>query len=113
MPISRSPREAPSCAHAPDAGEIELDGRPYRPADPHDARLKGVAMIYQELNLALHLPAWENITLGAESARAGWIDRRAAAQESVLSIVRAGADTVLTYFATDLARWWREDNGLR
>ncbi|MCT1601535.1 porphobilinogen synthase [Kocuria sp. p3-SID1433] len=43
----------------------------------------------------------------------GWIDRRAAAQESVLSIVRAGADTVLTYFATDLARWWREDNGLR
>ena len=42
----------------------------------------------------------------------GWIDRRAAAQESVLSIVRAGADTVLTYFATDLARWWREDNGL-
>lgn len=43
----------------------------------------------------------------------GWIDRRAAAQESVLSIIRAGADTVLTYFAEDLAQWWREDNGLR
>lgn len=43
----------------------------------------------------------------------GWIDRRAAAQESVLSIVRAGADTVLTYFAVDLARWWREENGIR
>ncbi|WP_144793157.1 porphobilinogen synthase [Kocuria palustris] len=47
------------------------------------------------------------------AAANGWIDRRAAAQESVLSIVRAGAGTVLTYFAADLARWWREENGLR
>jgi ABC-type branched-subunit amino acid transport system ATPase component len=48
---------------------MELAGRPYAPTDPHDARLKGVAMIYQELNLALHLSAQENILLGAESAR--------------------------------------------
>lgn len=43
----------------------------------------------------------------------GWIDRRAAIEESVLSIRRAGADTVLSYFATELAAWWREENGLR
>jgi ABC-type branched-subunit amino acid transport system ATPase component len=58
-----------SGAHRPDAGTMELAGRPYAPTDPHDARLKGVAMIYQELNLALHLSAQENILLGAESAR--------------------------------------------
>ncbi len=67
-----------SGAHVADAGAMELGGKPYAPEDPHDARLKGVAMIYQELNLALHLSARENILLGTESARAGWIDARAA-----------------------------------
>ena len=37
------------------------------------------------------------------AAERGWIDRDAAAAESVTSIVRAGADVVLTYFALDLA----------
>jgi ribose transport system ATP-binding protein len=64
-----------SGAHAADAGTMELGGQPYLPENPHDARLKGVAMIYQELNLALHLSARENILLGAEPARLGWLDR--------------------------------------
>lgn len=34
----------------------------------------------------------------------GWIDRDAAALETVTAIKRAGADLVLTYFATDIAR---------
>jgi len=41
-----------------------LDGRPYRPRDPLDARRTGVAMIYQELSLAPHLAVEENIVLG-------------------------------------------------
>jgi ribose transport system ATP-binding protein len=65
-----------SGAHRPDAGTMELGGAPYAPEGPHDARRKGVAMIYQELNLALHLTAQENILLGMESARWGWIGRR-------------------------------------
>src|SRR3978361_31118 len=60
-----------SGAHSADAGTMELCGAPYVPEGPHDARLKGVSMIYQELNLALHLTAQENILLGAESASAG------------------------------------------
>ncbi|TBT87435.1 porphobilinogen synthase [Propioniciclava sinopodophylli] len=39
----------------------------------------------------------------AAAAERGWIDSEAAASESVTSIVRAGADIVLTYFALDLA----------
>jgi ribose transport system ATP-binding protein len=66
-----------SGAHRADAGSMELGGAPYAPEGPHDARLKGVAMIYQELNLALHLSVQENILLGAESARGGWIDASA------------------------------------
>jgi ribose transport system ATP-binding protein len=65
-----------SGAHRPEAGTMTLDGAAYAPEGPHDARRKGVAMIYQELNLALHLSAEENILLGMESARWGWIDRR-------------------------------------
>ncbi|WP_075205422.1 porphobilinogen synthase [Leucobacter musarum] len=37
----------------------------------------------------------------------GWIDRERAIEESVVSIKRAGADAVLTYFATEIAGWNR------
>ncbi|HMB49858.1 MAG TPA: porphobilinogen synthase, partial [Natronoarchaeum rubrum] len=33
-----------------------------------------------------------------------WLDLDAAATESLLSIKRAGADLILTYFAEDVAR---------
>ncbi|NYE95030.1 porphobilinogen synthase [Psychromicrobium silvestre] len=42
------------------------------------------------------------------AAANGWIDRRAAIQESVLSIKRAGADNILTYWAVELAEWLAE-----
>ena len=38
----------------------------------------------------------------------GWIDRRAAITESVLGIRRAGANMVLTYWASELAGWLKE-----
>jgi porphobilinogen synthase len=38
------------------------------------------------------------------AAAAGWIDRESAIRESVVSISRAGADAVLTYWAAELAR---------
>ena len=42
------------------------------------------------------------------AAAHGWIDRRASIVESVLSIRRAGADSVLTYWAAELGRWMKE-----
>jgi len=38
----------------------------------------------------------------------GWLDTRSVALESLLSIKRAGASIILTYFARDAARWLRE-----
>jgi len=64
-----------SGAHTADSGEIELDGQPFQPRDPLHARRCGVAMIYQELTLAPHLSVEENLLLGEEPARFGWIDR--------------------------------------
>lgn len=83
-----------SGAHRADEGTMELDGQPFAPAHPHDARMKGVAMIYQELNLALHLSAQENILLGAESARAGWINRRAARQRAHDALAQLGHEAL-------------------
>ncbi len=59
----------------PDAGTMQLDGAPYRPSTPFDARRRGVALIHQELSLCPHLTVAENVLLGVESARHGWIDR--------------------------------------
>jgi len=64
-----------SGAHQPDAGKMEIDAHAYSPRRPHDARLAGVAMIYQELNLAPDLTVEANIMLGQEQTRSGFITR--------------------------------------
>lgn len=65
-----------SGAVTPDAGAMTLDGQPYQPAGPHDARRRGVAMIYQELTLAPHLSVEANVMLGLEATRFGFIRQR-------------------------------------
>ena len=71
-----------SGAHPADAGQMRLDGQSYSPSGPHQARLAGVAMIYQELNLAPDLSVEDNIMLGQELHRGGWL-RRAAQRRRV------------------------------
>ncbi|MBA3523952.1 MAG: porphobilinogen synthase [Geodermatophilaceae bacterium] len=43
------------------------------------------------------------------AAANGWLDRRRAITESLTAIKRAGADVVLTYWATEVAGWLAED----
>lgn len=64
-----------SGAVTPDAGVMRLDGRPYAPRGPQDARRQGVAMVYQELTLAPHLSVEANVLLGIEQTRFGWLCR--------------------------------------
>jgi ribose transport system ATP-binding protein len=66
-----------SGAEKPDAGVMSLDGQPYRPSGPQAARLRGVAMIYQELALAPHLNVETNVMLGLEEHRFGFVRTRA------------------------------------
>jgi porphobilinogen synthase len=60
-----------------------------------------------DLPLAAYHVSGEVAMLEAAAAR-GWIDRRAAALESLTAIARAGADIVITYLAADVARWLQE-----
>ncbi|MAF55421.1 MAG: delta-aminolevulinic acid dehydratase, partial [Deltaproteobacteria bacterium] len=45
------------------------------------------------------------------AAEKGWLDRDRAMMEMLLSIRRAGADMILTYFAKDAAAYLRADYG--
>jgi ribose transport system ATP-binding protein len=65
---------------------MQLDGETYRPRNPLDARLGGVVMIYQELSLASHLSVEENILLGLEPARFGFIRRREQREKAMAAL---------------------------
>ena len=58
------------------------------------------------------VPVWAyqvsgEVAMIEAAAANGWIDREAAILESVVSIRRAGADAVLSYFALEMAGWLR------
>jgi Delta-aminolevulinic acid dehydratase len=44
------------------------------------------------------------------AAQNGWLDRRAAALETLTAIARAGADVIVTYFGVEAAGWLKEEN---
>ena len=73
-----------------DRGEMELDGRPYAPASPLEARRRGVALIHQDLSLCPHLTVAENILLGVEPSRWGWIDGDAARRKALALLEHFG-----------------------
>lgn len=58
-----------------DKGVMSIDGRNYTPSSPLDARLHGIALIHQELSLCPHLTVAENILMGMEASRFGWLNR--------------------------------------
>ncbi|HUA46203.1 MAG TPA: sugar ABC transporter ATP-binding protein [Solirubrobacteraceae bacterium] len=59
----------------PDAGEILADGEPVSFRSPREALAAGIAAIAQELLVVPRLSVAENVFLGAEPRRAGWVMR--------------------------------------
>jgi ribose transport system ATP-binding protein len=53
-------------AEQADSGSMEFAGRPFAPRKPLDSLRTGIAMIYQEFNLAPHLSVQANLLLGRE-----------------------------------------------
>ena len=62
----------------PEAGRMEIEGSPYAPRSPREARDRGIALIHQELSLFPHLSVAENVLVGSEPSRRGLVDRREA-----------------------------------
>ena len=79
-------------AHPADAGTIEIDGRPAPMATPLESRRAGVSIIYQEFNLIPGLTAAENIFLGQERTRLGFLDAAAERRRAAELFALLGAD---------------------
>ena len=60
-------------AYHQDSGEIILDGKPVQFRTPHEARMAGIGIIYQELTVAPNLTVSGNVFLGSELKRFGFM----------------------------------------
>jgi ribose transport system ATP-binding protein len=63
-------------AERPDSGRIAWFGAETQFLSPRASRAAGLAVIYQELELIAELSVAENVFLGREPHRHGWLDRR-------------------------------------
>ncbi|XHR27891.1 MAG: sugar ABC transporter ATP-binding protein [Chthoniobacteraceae bacterium] len=63
-----------SGSEPPDAGTVLIDDRPYEPREPLEAIHQGVAFVGPVSRLAPDLTVEQNIVLGLEPERNGWID---------------------------------------
>lgn len=64
-----------SGAHRPDAGRVEFHGTPIETFSVHHARALGISTVFQEFSLVPQLTVEENLFLGAENTRYGFLDR--------------------------------------
>jgi ABC-type uncharacterized transport system ATPase subunit len=64
--------------YRPDEGEILINGEPVIITDPNDAIRRGIGMVHQHFQLVPVLSVTENIMLGDETVRGGFLDRRSA-----------------------------------
>lgn len=76
-----------SGAVLPNEGDMQLDGKPFAPKSPEEARHSGIAMIYQELSLPAALTVQDNIFLGMEISR-GWVIDRKSMQTAAQNALR-------------------------
>lgn len=79
-------------AHLPDSGDILIKGRDRQIHSPTSARHAGVSVIYQEFNLVPELTVRENIFLGRERVRRGFIDASKEYRQSLKLFSELGID---------------------
>ncbi len=79
-----------SGAQRPDTGEIVLDGEPQVFAQPHEAQGKGIVTIYQEFTLIPTLSVAENIMIGREAGRGGFVNWAATNRAAKQALDRLG-----------------------
>ena len=70
----------------PDQGTLALDGQPYAPRGPLEARRRGIAIVHQELSLCPHLSVADNVVLGSEPRRAGFFSRSRARERAARAL---------------------------
>jgi ABC-type sugar transport system ATPase subunit len=93
-----------SGAIIPDAGDIQLDGAPFSPSNPKEAIKAGISTIYQELNLLLQRSVIQNIVIGKEPAKMGWLDFKEARKEAKAVLEQMKAEHIPLDAAVNLLK---------
>jgi simple sugar transport system ATP-binding protein len=75
-----------------DRGEMRLDGKDVTPANVAEAQALGIGTVYQEVNLLENLTVAENLFLGRQPSRFGFIDRREMRRRAKALLAKYGLD---------------------
>ena len=75
-----------------DQGDLVLRGAPVAFGSPREALERGIAIVAQEVALVPQLTVAQNVFLGAEPRRAGFIDRRSLAEHFARLAAESGFD---------------------
>ena len=90
-----------------DAGTIELFGSPVEIHGPRDAQAKGISIVHQELNLMQDLTVAENIFIGREPVKGGFLDK---AEQNRMTEELLGSlhlNNISSISPLQSSRWWR------
>lgn len=75
-----------------------------KPALPYLDVISSLASGFPEVPLVSYQVSGEYSMLKA-AVQSGWLDEKEAVMEALISIRRAGADLIITYYARDVGRW--------
>ena len=78
----------------PTAGEVRFEGEPLPVGDPNASIARGIATIYQELDLVPHLSVAQNVFLGHEHKRGPLLNRAAMHRETRALFARLGDEGI-------------------
>lgn len=82
--------------YEPTSGNVTLDGKAYRPANPQEAAALGLAIVFQELSLCNNLTVAENILATREPRRFGFINDKALVENARRIVTDLGLNIDVT-----------------
>jgi len=77
---------------APDSGSIELDGKVIHPRSTMEATKLGISTVFQEVNLVPNLTVAENVFLGREPTKVGFLNWRTMRTRAQETLARMGLE---------------------
>jgi ribose transport system ATP-binding protein len=76
--------------YPPDEGTMVFEGEAISQLSPHDARQRGINAVFQDFSLVPQLSVEENLYLGREPGRIGFVDRsaRSSGAQAALDVIK-------------------------
>ena len=81
-----------SGAYQKDAGEIRIEGQPMHFRSPHESRIRGIEMIYQDFALCGNMDIASNMFLGRWPKKGLFVDRKRMEAEAAVVLAKLKVD---------------------